>query len=394
MTAWVYARDIARGRDRDVAPALLAFAAPPFDADRAAGLGLTEAFAGLAPQLAEEVAAAAGAYLPGRHAVHLDGEAREAHLWEETGGYPVVPLAAPGRLDNASPFFSQIALVGAQPEADEAPPASDDGLAEVWELLARDAGADVVICTALGWPASGMAGDALTGLSWAWLVAGTPRVIVNRWLVPPASRGPFAGALHAALAARIPRSGPADALHLGPFDDQTRRAAPGLHPSGSFSLQHAGRTAFTLGQLDPRVADLWELPRETYVAEIDLASLLAVAVRPRAVVPVRYPAARRDIAFVVAEDVPWADVQREIARPPARGTRGAPASRHAMTPPPRLRVSLWPIRESAAAYRVDFSPTGQTSRTLRLVPNGTPPRISSPNSSSAMLIDPSMCRAR
>ena len=106
--------------------------------------------------------------------------------------------------------------------------------------------------------------------------------------------------------------GLADALHLGPFDDQTRRAAPGLHPSGSFSLQHAGRTAFTLGQLDPRVADLWELPRETYVAEIDLASLLAVAVRPRAVVPVRYPAARRDIAFVVAEDVPWADVQREI----------------------------------------------------------------------------------
>jgi len=118
VTAWVYARDIARGRDRDVAPALLAFAAPPFDADRAAGLGLTEAFAGLAPQLAEEVAAAAGAYLPGRHAVHLDGEAREAHLWEETGGYPVVPLAAPGRLDNASPFFSQIALAGALPEAD------------------------------------------------------------------------------------------------------------------------------------------------------------------------------------------------------------------------------------------------------------------------------------
>ncbi len=225
LTAWVYAREVARVRQTDVTPGLLAFAAPPFDVDRAAGMGLTEVFAGLATQLAEEAASAAGAYPSGGHAVHLGGEARESHLWAEAGGVPVLHLAAPGRLDNASPFFSQVALAAAPLGTDAVTPASDDGLAEVWELLGRDHGAGVVICTALGWPASGLAGDAVTSLSWAWLVAGTPSVIVNRWLAPPAVRGPFAAALHGALASRIPRSGPADALRLAMLD--TMRA-PGF----------------------------------------------------------------------------------------------------------------------------------------------------------------------
>lgn len=106
--------------------------------------------------------------------------------------------------------------------------------------------------------------------------------------------------------------GLADGLRLGSFDDQTRRAAPGLHPARSFTVQHRGRTAFTIGQLDPRVADLWESPRETYVAEIDLDSMLDIVRRPDAVTPARYPAAWRDIAFVVAEEVVWGEVRQEI----------------------------------------------------------------------------------
>lgn len=67
-----------------------------------------------------------------------------------------------------------------------------------------------------------------------------------------------------------------------------------------------------MGQLDPRVAAAWELPASTFVAEIDLASLLD-SVRPlAALAPPRYPAARRDIAFVVDEAVAWGDVEREI----------------------------------------------------------------------------------
>jgi phenylalanyl-tRNA synthetase beta chain len=113
--------------------------------------------------------------------------------------------------------------------------------------------------------------------------------------------------------------GLADALHLGPFDDQTRRPAPGLHPGRSFSNTHGGRTAFAIGQLDPRVAQMWEVPSSTYLAEIDLPSLLGVQRPPAAVAPPRYPAALRDIAFVVEESVPWADVRGELEASGAKG---------------------------------------------------------------------------
>ncbi|MBI2323991.1 MAG: phenylalanine--tRNA ligase subunit beta [Chloroflexi bacterium] len=106
--------------------------------------------------------------------------------------------------------------------------------------------------------------------------------------------------------------GLADALGLGQFDDQTRRPAAGLHPARSYGIEHRGRVAFTIGQLDPRVAAMWELPQTTYLAEIDLASLLDVQRPPQAVTPPRFPAAWRDLAFVVDEAVAWAGVMHEI----------------------------------------------------------------------------------
>lgn len=105
--------------------------------------------------------------------------------------------------------------------------------------------------------------------------------------------------------------GLADALHLGAFDDRTPRAAPGLHPARSYTVSHRGRAAFTIGELDPRVAERWELPRATYVAEIDLAALLDVQRPAVAAAPPRFPAAWRDLAFVVDEAVAWAEVRGE-----------------------------------------------------------------------------------
>ena len=106
--------------------------------------------------------------------------------------------------------------------------------------------------------------------------------------------------------------GLADALDLGPFDDRQAYPAPGLHPGRSLTNKHGGRVALAVGQLDPRVAEMWELPAATFIAEIDLASLLDVRRPPAAVAPPRYPAALRDIAFVVDESVPWGDVRQEI----------------------------------------------------------------------------------
>jgi phenylalanyl-tRNA synthetase beta chain len=111
----------------------------------------------------------------------------------------------------------------------------------------------------------------------------------------------------------------ADVIGLERFDDATPHPAPGLHPGRSVSLWHGGRPALTQGQLDPRVAVLWELPAATFIAELDLAALLDARRPPAAVAPPKYPAALRDIAFVVGEDVAWGDVRAEIE---ATGTKG------------------------------------------------------------------------
>ncbi|MHB8631863.1 MAG: phenylalanine--tRNA ligase subunit beta, partial [Candidatus Limnocylindria bacterium] len=104
----------------------------------------------------------------------------------------------------------------------------------------------------------------------------------------------------------------ADGIGAGTFSGPSG-AAPGMHPGRSSAVLHDGRPALTIGQLDPRVAERWELPAETFVGEVDLASLLAV-VRPRAAkLPPRYPAARRDIAIVVDEAVSYGAVRDEVA---------------------------------------------------------------------------------
>jgi phenylalanyl-tRNA synthetase beta chain len=82
--------------------------------------------------------------------------------------------------------------------------------------------------------------------------------------------------------------------------------APGLHPGRSERRGSADRDVLTWGQLDPRVADLWELPAETFVAEMDVAALLDRVAPPRAAPPPRYPPAIRDLAVVLDEATPYA----------------------------------------------------------------------------------------
>jgi phenylalanyl-tRNA synthetase beta chain len=91
-----------------------------------------------------------------------------------------------------------------------------------------------------------------------------------------------------------------------------RRDAPGLHPGRSIALARADKTYLVVGQLDPRVAEHWELPAETFVAEIDLAVWQDAARPPRVSAPPRFPAALRDLAVVVDEATPYGDLEREI----------------------------------------------------------------------------------
>ena len=67
-----------------------------------------------------------------------------------------------------------------------------------------------------------------------------------------------------------------------------------------------------MGQLDPRVAERWELPLATFVAEISVAWWYRASRRIEAKAPPRYPAALRDLAVIVDEARPYAEVEREI----------------------------------------------------------------------------------
>ena len=91
-----------------------------------------------------------------------------------------------------------------------------------------------------------------------------------------------------------------------------RAEVPGLHPGRSIAFGRDGKTHLALGQLDPRVAEMWELPVETFLAEIDLAAWLEGSRSRRVVAPPRFPAAIRDLAVVVDEATPYGDVEREI----------------------------------------------------------------------------------
>jgi phenylalanyl-tRNA synthetase beta chain len=101
------------------------------------------------------------------------------------------------------------------------------------------------------------------------------------------------------------------AINAGDFSGPSE-PAPGMHPSRSSARLHDGRPGIMIGQLDPRVADRWQLPANTYVGEVDLASLLAVLRPTVAAVPPKYPAALRDLAFVVDEAVTYGSVRDEV----------------------------------------------------------------------------------
>ena len=93
---------------------------------------------------------------------------------------------------------------------------------------------------------------------------------------------------------------------------EVQSGAPGLHPGRSERRGSADRDVMTWGQLDPRVADLWELPAATFVAELDVASLHGRVAPPRVVAPPRYPAAMRDLAIVLDEATAYAAVEEAI----------------------------------------------------------------------------------
>jgi len=65
---------------------------------------------------------------------------------------------------------------------------NEDGLLEAWELLEMNLNADLAVLSACetGRGAASV-GEGMVGLSWAFFMAGTPRMVASQWKVESAS---------------------------------------------------------------------------------------------------------------------------------------------------------------------------------------------------------------
>jgi len=84
-----------------------------------------------------------------------------------------------------------------------------------------------------------------------------------------------------------------------------------LHPGKSAALRLDGIDLVVLGAIDPRLLGAYAIASSVYAAVMRTADLPAYHV-PRFAEPSRFPALERDLALVVAPDVPAGDIERAV----------------------------------------------------------------------------------
>jgi phenylalanyl-tRNA synthetase beta chain len=85
-------------------------------------------------------------------------------------------------------------------------------------------------------------------------------------------------------------------------------AQPWAHPGRSADIRLDGRVVGWIGQLHPRLQQSLGLDADVVAFEVDLDAVQQRPV-PRAQGLSRYPSVRRDLAFVVADDVSWGAIE-------------------------------------------------------------------------------------
>ena len=94
----------------------------------------------------------------------------------------------------------------------------------------------------------------------------------------------------------------------------TRRGAhPALHPGRSADVVINGRTVGWIGELHPRLTRLFDLPKAPVVFEVDIDALTDGNLPAGSAVS-RLPVVRRDLALVVADDLPAQVLLDELGR--------------------------------------------------------------------------------
>jgi len=111
-------------------------------------------------------------YGPARVRSYTATRANKERLKAEVSAATVLHLATPAILDHSVPMYSLFLM---------SPNTGDDGLLKLWEITSLNSKARVVVMPHALIAGNAQTGDALMALSWAWFVAGSPAVVLNRW---------------------------------------------------------------------------------------------------------------------------------------------------------------------------------------------------------------------
>ncbi len=111
--------------------------------------------------------------------VLIRSEATESIFKNEVGKYRILHLATHGIANSLNPAYSHLLLTSGK---------GDDGLLEAWEIMNLKLNADLVVLSACETNSGKISsGEGIVGLSWAFFIAGTPRIVATQWKVESAS---------------------------------------------------------------------------------------------------------------------------------------------------------------------------------------------------------------
>jgi phenylalanyl-tRNA synthetase beta chain len=88
---------------------------------------------------------------------------------------------------------------------------------------------------------------------------------------------------------------------------------PYLDPSISFRLEAGGKQLGVAGKFEPTLARRFDIKPDLYFAELDQDAMMSISKDLAQFVPLpMYPAAPRDLAIIVSESVPAADLLARV----------------------------------------------------------------------------------
>lgn len=153
-------------------PILVAFGNPSLGTDVVERVQRTYTGLKLAETDTSEVDKLQTIYGPARTRSYTKTGANKERLKTEMNAAAVLHLATPAILDQSVPMYSLFFM---------SPDAGDDGLLKLWEITSLKSKARVVVLSHAWTAGHSQTGAAYKAMSWAWFVAGSPNVVLNRW---------------------------------------------------------------------------------------------------------------------------------------------------------------------------------------------------------------------